>query len=255
MFPKYLMLVPMRATRFRKSTLETIIVYHKQSKFIGSAIMALALSTAAIAKDKHPEISHDGLTLIEQTKYSVVYVNEGETLEGYDKVMMTDVYVAFKKNWQRDYNRNEISPSTRVSDKDVEEIKKQLAVEFKDVFTEQLEKGGYPVVTTTGEDVLLLRPAIINLDVTAPDINKFSVSSQFVASTLEMTLFLELYDSMTSAIITRVVDSEADRSAGMVQRANSVSNKAAADRAFRSWADSLVKRLDEVNAGSSGDGN
>jgi len=238
----------MRVTRFRKSTWETIIMYHKQSKFIGSAIMALALSTTAIAKDKLPKTSHDGLTLTKHTKHTAVYVKRGETLEGYDKVMMTDVHVAFKKNWQRDYNRKEISLSAQVSDKDVEKIKNRLAVEFKVVFTEQLEKGGYPVVTTTGKHVLLLRPAIINLDITAPDTDKSGMSTQFVASAGEMTLFLELYDSMTSAIIARVIDSEADRSAGIGQRADRVSNKAAADRALRSWANTLVKRLDGANA-------
>ena len=46
------------------------------------------------------------------------------------KVSMTDVYVAFKKNWQRDYNRDEMGLSGRVTDKDVETIKNRVAGEF-----------------------------------------------------------------------------------------------------------------------------
>jgi hypothetical protein len=61
-----------------------------------------------------------------------------------------------------------------------------------------------------------------------------------------MTLYMEFYDSMTSDLLARVIDAEGDRGEGMAHMGNRVSNKAAADRILRRWADTLRKRLDET---------
>jgi hypothetical protein len=62
-----------------------------------------------------------------------------------------------------------------------------------------------------------------------------------------MTLYLEFYDSVTSTIIAKVMDAEADRMGGSsFQMSSSVSNTAAADRILRSWAKELVGHLGEV---------
>ena len=50
-------------------------------------------------------------------------------------------------------------------------MKAGLAAEFKKVFTDELQnKGGYQVVTTAAPDVLVLRPALLNVEVNAPDL-------------------------------------------------------------------------------------
>ena len=48
-------------------------------------------------------------------------------------------------------------------------IKTELSEEFKKVFTDRLTANGETVTTAAGTGVLLLRPAIIDLDVSAPD--------------------------------------------------------------------------------------
>jgi hypothetical protein len=65
-----------------------------------------------------------------------------------------------------------------------------------------------------------------------------------------MTLYMELFDGATGDIIARVIDPEADGRGGFGmgtgQIANSVTNRAAADRIMRMWAETLRKALDEV---------
>ena len=186
--------------------LTQVKAYH--STFLTLGLAAL-LSAPAMAKDKLPETTHDGLQLQKDTKLAAVYLKPGESLEGYDKVSIIDVYVAFKKNWQRNYNQNTMGLAGRISDKDVEVIKQRVAKEFKVVFTKELQdKGGYEVVDNAAKDVLVLRPAIINLVVNAPDVNRAGMSRTFVASTGEATLYLELYDSLTSDIIARVLSAQ-----------------------------------------------
>ena len=227
--------------------LSNLTKIHSSSSIFITFILAALLSAPAIAKDKLPEVSHDGLHLQKDTKLAAVYLEPGETLAGYNKVSMTDVYVAFKKNWQRDYNRDEMGLSGRVTDKDVETIKKRVAEEFKTVFTKELQdKGGYEVVDSAASDVLTLRPAIINLVVNAPDTNSAGMTRTFVASAGEMTLYLELYDSVTGDIIARVMDAQAAGDHGFASMGGRVSNKANFDRVLRSWADTLRKHLDSV---------
>jgi len=165
-------------------------------------------------------------------------------------VMIIDVGVGFVKNWRRDYNRDATSLGSQVSKSDAEKIKHRVADEFKKVFTAELEKAGYEVadydVKLAEEYVLVLRPAIVDLVVTAPDTNSAGRSRTFTASAGGMTLYLEFYDSVTSSILGRVVDRKNSRDTGMMQISNRVTNKAEADRMFRKWTGLLIAKMDSV---------
>jgi hypothetical protein len=134
----------------------------------------------------------------------------------------------------------------RVTSSDVEKIKQRLADEFRTVFTESLKEGGYPVVDQAADDVLLLRPAIINLDVNAPDIPRAGRSQTYTDSAGEMTLYIELYDSVTGDLIAKAVDRRIDRNNGYYTWSNSVTNRAAADRILKGWAEILITALNEA---------
>jgi hypothetical protein len=208
-------------------------------------VLALAATTAA-AKATLPAVSHDGLHLMPDTKLRAVYMKPGADLSQYDKVKLLDAYVAFRKNWQREHNEDEPF-EMRVSDKDMKEIRDRVAKEFAKEFTKVLStKGGHEVVTGGGDGVLILRPAIINLDVTAPDIMTAGMSQTVVASAGSMTLYLELYDGKTNAIIARIIDPEAADNVGLAQVANRVTNTADFDRVLRRWAEILNKHLAQV---------
>ncbi len=200
----------------------------------------------AVAKDL-PKTSHDGLELQENTKLRAVYLKPGATLAQYDRVAILDCYVAFAKHWERDYNDDAVGFEDRVSKKDMENIKKRVAAEFKKIFIKELEEKGYEVVTMGAEDVLVVRPSIMNLEVTAPDLMTPGMSSNFVASAGQMTLYMELYDSVTSDIIARIIDPEAGRGlGGMGFRANRVTNTQEEDQILRRWADALRSHLGDV---------
>ncbi len=62
-----------------------------------------------------------------------------------------------------------------------------------------------------------------------------------------MTLYLELYDSATSSIIGRIVDSRQSRMDGHVMISNEITNRAEADKMLKSWARLLRKALDEAH--------
>jgi len=218
----------------------------KRSLSIVMTMLALAI-TPLQAQDGPGHTSHEGLKLVKKDRSTELYVRPGASLAQYNRVAILDCPVAFRKNWERDQNDEVMDPMNRVTKKDMDRIKAELSKEFIRIFTRELQdKGGYTVVDTGAEDVLILRPAIINLDVSAPDKMTPGMSETFTASALSMTLYLELYDSVTSQILARYIHADGDRE-GTVMVANRVTNKAAADRVMTRWADRLRKGLDDAH--------
>lgn len=213
------------------------------------AILALGAAPGLAAKEQLSEVTAEGLHLQKQTKSRLVYVRPGASLAQYKRVAILDCQVDFEKDWQRDYNRSRVGLAEKVSDDDVERMKSALAEEFKKVFAKELQdKGGYEVVDVAAPDVLVLRPALVNVEVNAPDLMTPGWGRTVVRSAGQMTLFLELWDSTSSTLLARVLDAQ-EADSGMAQVANRVYNKAEADRVLQDWASELRKRLDVARQG------
>lgn len=213
-------------------------------KLVVYATLVAALPLVANAADDFPAVSPEGLELQKDTRARAVYLKPGFTLSPYKRVAILDCFVDFTKDWQKEFNQDQMGAGSRATTKDMDRIKAGLADEFRKVFTDELQtKGGYEVVTTAAPDVLVLRPALINLAITAPDLQSPNMNRTIVESAGQMTLYLELYDSVSNTLLARVMDPKADNR-GMAQMANRVTNKAAADRILRQWASALREHLD-----------
>ena len=212
-----------------------------------SAFFILLSATVQAKKQELPDVTVDGLHRVPDSELAVVYAEPGADLGPYNRVLLVEAGVAFKKNWERDQRRSSVS-SIRLSSNDIERIKKTLADEFHAVFKNALQEAGYILADEAAEDVMIVRPAIINLDVTAPDTMSAGRSRSYTSSAGEMTLYIELYDSISGDIIAKALDRKFDRNAGYYTWASSVSNKAAADRILKGWAEILVNALNEAKA-------
>jgi len=200
------------------------------------------VATFAKSKKEIPEYTVEGLKLVPNTKdIAMVWAEVGANLSQYDRIYLVEPYVAFKKNWKRDQNRG----TMKVSKRDMDRIKKEVAELFMEVFTEELEKGGYSLASERAEDVLIVKPAIIDLNVIAPDLQSASRSATMSESAGSMTLYIELYDSLTDDLLAKAVDPTADRS-GLMQWQSRVSNRAAGKRMMKPWAEALRSGLDEA---------
>lgn len=198
--------------------------------------------TPALAEEAD-DILFDNLVAVENARVAKAYIDPDADFSVFKRVTILDPFVAFRSNWQRDQNR---SRTRNIRTSDMDRIKADVAGLFKQVFTERLNAAGYEVVDVTGDDVLLLRPAIINLDVTAPDTMSAGRSRTFTASTGAATLYIELFDSASGQIIGRAADRQSVRSgASSMSWSNRVSNSADARRMIGRWADRLTAFLDD----------
>ncbi len=210
---------------------------------LGLVVFLLVPILGNAAEGEEEMVSFDGLVAIEESNVHMAYIDPNADFSVFQRVAILDPHVAFRSNWQRDQNR---SRSRNVRTSDMERIKEDVASLFKDVFTEQLEAAGFDVVNYAGDDVLVLRPAIVDLDVTAPDTRTAGRSRTYTAGTGAATLYIELFDSLSGASIGRAADRRAaGRSGGFATVSNRVTNRADARREFRAWADKLIEFLNE----------
>ena len=204
--------------------------------------LCFALPLTAFAGDD-ANTSYDGLVPVEDARVAMAYIDPEADFSVFKRVMILEPFVAFRSNWQRNQNR---SRSRNISARDMERIKANVASMFREVFTQNLQADdGFEVVDEADYDVLLIRPAIIDLDITAPDVAAGRTRT-FTASAGQATLYIELFDSVNGTIIGRAADAQAARSGGGTMTWNNrVMNRAEGRRMFSGWANQLRSFLDQ----------
>ena len=212
---------------------------------LAAACLSLALPASAFDLNDPPLETPEGLRLVPDSKMALVYADPEADLSVYRKIYLVDATVAFRKNWERDQRRGSGS-AMGIRSSDIEKIKDRLANEFNEVFRTELEEHGYEITDVAADDVMIVRPAIINLDVTAPDIPTAGRSRTYTQSAGEMTLYVELIDSVTGDTFVKAMDRKAERPTNYYTWSNSATNASAARRILRGWAEILREALEEA---------
>jgi hypothetical protein len=211
------------------------------ARFVAFICITLVPFTVS-AEDSNPQF--ENLVPVGDPQVAMAYIDPEADFSVFKRVMLLDTFVAFRSGWERDQRRG--TRGTRISARDVEQIKTRVSELFNSVMIETLEADdGFEIVTEPDYDVLLVRAAIIDLDVTVPDTSNPGRSRTFTADSGAATLYIELYDSVSGQIIGRALDRQAARNAGSTMRwTNRASNTADARRVFRGWAELLRGFLD-----------
>jgi hypothetical protein len=189
-------------------------------------------------------LSYDCLQQITVRGIDMAYALPGATLSGYTQFLIEPVTVQFARNWKPTV----AGSSRRLSSDDQEKIRSSVSKIVYDAFIDELKKGGYTLATAAGPEVLDVKPVIINLFVTAPDVMTPGRTRTFTASAGEMTLVAELADSETAQVIARVLDRRQARSTGTFRLSNSVTNANEARIAATAWAKILRNGLDNAKS-------
>jgi len=177
--------------------------------------------------------SDDGLEQIDG-RFRLTYLRPGATFDRYRRIAILDCYVEFRDQWLTEQNRGR-SRAFQVTLEDVEQLKATLSTEFQEVFAETLaEDGAFEVIRpAAATDVLLLRPAVLEVDV-APDI--YGAQQAFSQKQgISMTVYLEVYDSLSATLLARLIDPQTESSG----------DRAAPRRLLRQWARSARDALTE----------
>lgn len=212
-----------------------------------AALLSLAIAAATPALAAKPPTTWDGMLQVKSKRFDLVYLAPGATFTGYTKVMLAPTEVSVEKNWRRDYNSQGMGLSRDISEKDVQKAIAQGVTAASDIFAEEFNKGGYPVVTQPGPDVLLLRTGVLDVRVSAPDTMEAGRTYTFANDAGEATYFVEVRDSETGALLGRAIDRRLAGDNTVGQR-NRMTNRMDFRRLVERWAELSIRGLNELKA-------
>ena len=215
-----------------------------KSSRIEILVMALLILLSSTVQAAAGDL-YENLDPVKGAKAALVEIDPNADFSVYKRLVLLDTQVAFRSGWERDQKR----PGSRIgiSKSEVNKIKDEVAALFEQVFSEVLSAdGGYEIVTEADEDVLLIRTAIIDLDITAPASQTSYASRTYTNQTGAATLYIELFDSISGQILGRAADRQTIRGGDdQFTWTNKASNRNNATKLFREWALALRKFLDE----------
>jgi hypothetical protein len=203
------------------------------------AVLVLAGALAGCAASRGPEeVTPDGLVRVPSRSAGGVYRAPGAPFIQYKRFIVEPLTVDFGRKWRKHH--------PEVSNREVRRMREEAARMFLDEFADVLvEEGGYEMADAPGEDVLLLAPAVTELDVPAP-VNDQVETHSFSPRRPSMTLTGELRDAATGTLVGRIIVIEPGERYGLseVRPANRVTNAHELRLVFAKWVRMLREALD-----------
>lgn len=193
-------------------------------------------------------VTPDGLHQIEWEPFHVTYVKPGADLARYDKVLVQEVTVSYKRPPPKnDFDQGSMTPNYALPDSALKAMKSY----FHQAFVAALRKSkDFTVVDAPGPDVLLVSGHIVNLEIQVqPWQDQAMDESVYTSSPGQMTLILDARDSQSGEPLVRVGQARAIQQgdAGWYQ-SDPVTNSAAVREIFDSWAMDLTDELDQFHS-------
>jgi hypothetical protein len=191
-------------------------------------LLGLVLCAGQVRADP-PEVSEDGLVRVESSRKVGVYRAPGIPFTQYRRISVAPIPLSFARGWLR-ANKN-------VNEADRERIRSDLVRTFRDeLMAELVDRGGYALTDQAAPDVLLVQPAIQELDISAPDAGLTPGTRTYVNTAGSMKLVIELRDAASGVLVARIIDYEHARESHQLQLANQTSNAEEARIAFANAA-------------------
>ena len=224
-------------------------VSHLQRALVWTPLLCLAAACAQPTPSIRYEtsgdlpVTADGLHRIESMQVGAVYLKPGASFAGFDAIVVDPVTVSYKSPPRQASSSNRSRGNFALNDSQMDRLKRI----FQEVFQGELEKSeDYRLVTEPGPSVLRVSGHIVDLVVDAPP--QRGGERSFVMSAGEMTLILDVRDSVTREPLARVADRRAIQPASAgpsrVYYSNPTRNWGEVRNRLQRWANILREGLD-----------
>ena len=205
---------------------------------IGVLLAVVSVAAGCVIAPSAGPTTPDGLQKRANSRVDSVYAAPGASLARYRRVMLDELDVAFKSDWQQ--RRPEITPA------EIGDVRTIAGSLFRAAFAAELEKGGYSVVDKPAPDVLRVKATVVDVDFAPASAAAASLGGKYIVSTADVSLVAELRDSTSGAVLARVIDRNRGRDLGNLQMSGEQSTSKEALQAFTTWASLLRDALDSA---------
>ncbi|MBW8190356.1 DUF3313 domain-containing protein [Neiella marina] len=214
----------------------------KVAVIISTVCLTMLSANLVKADESATNTSYDHLVATASDKVDELYLKQGADFSHYDSLALTVADVGFRKNAYRS------SFNTRGQMKRaMETVTPKIQLLFDETFREVIEEHGhYTMSDKRGDNTLLVVPKLINVYLAnLGEMTHTSSARVYAESAGEMTLVLELYDSVSGEILARVVDNKEATDWGHMVRQTSIDNNQQIRRMVKGWATDLNNGLME----------
>jgi hypothetical protein len=158
-------------------------------------VLALCLTLVAgcAANNRPPdETTDDGLVRVPSRDIGGVYRAPDASFVQYQRIILEPPMISFTAKWADEHPEVDTKSLKRILNEVIELFREEFAREF-------VQSGPYQFAEDPGPDVLLVIPAIEDLDITAPD------GPRTYARPVSMEVKGDLRDAATGKLVGRVV--------------------------------------------------
>ncbi len=218
--------------------------------FLTFAAMAIAGCSSApptIQQGPDAEVSFDGLHVVDNAAFAAAWADPDIDFSVYNKIMPGGAFFEYRAV-KKTSNTTRARSNTREFYID-EDARERLKEEVSAIFNEELATSTrFTVVDEPGPDVLIIRGGLHDIVSFVPP-QPIGRGEIWLSSVGEITLLLEVVDSLSGEVIARAVERRAaQQGGGMAIRANTVTTWAEVRRLTRRWATTLRNGLDSIPA-------
>ncbi len=202
------------------------------SKLLFSLGLAIALVCGCAADRPPEETTADGLVRVPARNVGGVYRAPYVSFTPYQRVILEPPSISFIKDWAE--NHPEVGPT------EMARIRNETVQLFRDEFTREfVKRGPYHFADEPAADVLLVVPAIEELDIKTPEAG-FEPGNRTYLTGRPVTMKVtgDLRDAMTGKVVGRVIlyHLAEQNPSNELRLANRAANAREQRRVFADWS-------------------
>ena len=165
----------------------------------GFALAAVLVSGCETADRPPEEVTADGLVRVPARSVGGVYRAPDATFTQYRRLILEPPSISFIKDW--DEKHPKVSPT------ELARIREDCVKLFRDEFSRELVKrGAYKFADEPAPDVLLVIPAIEELDIAAPNVGSQAFTRTYTTGRpVTMKVTGDLRDAQSGKLVGRVI--------------------------------------------------
>lgn len=189
-------------------------------------------------------MTNDGLARVPARSIGGVYRLPEASFIPYRRVMVEPPSISFIKDWRKNHPEVDNAEFTRMLQETVTLFREEFTREF-------VELGSYTIAEDPAPDVLLVIPAIEELNIVAPDAGDGPGQQTYTPIPVTMKITGDLRDAATSKLVGRVIMYQNEhRAFGEVhmQIANRVTNAHEQRLAYSKWSRLVREAIDVAKA-------
>lgn len=210
-------------------------------------LFAAAPVFASLDRQVYPTEPLADLRQVDSSEFDILYIKPGFEPGDYGRLVIDEPEVALDDYWKWTNRRD-------VNERDIKRIKASTAKILREQFGQKLSAGDGYSLAWAGEaedkGVLRLKPAMIDLNLFAPDLSTPEHRRTYIRSAGHATLYLDIYDGASGELLLRAIDHDRARDKLRFYEGNRATNYHDFSILVGRWANALRRHLDALNSGT-----